>query len=104
MDFYGIKPTPQLQAVVFLGGLNEPLLTDPIMQIHVSPNSTYTSWIVEGNLKHTLERARNFVEQKKMYTPNMTHSTTPGPPVIPTIPNANTNQTRHNARPPPPTF
>ena len=104
MDFYGIKPTPQLQAVVFLGGLNEPILTDPIMQIRASPTSTYTNWIVEGNLKHTLERARNFIEQRIMYTPNMSQLNTTAAPVLPTIPNANTNNTRLNPRPPPPAF
>ena len=80
MEFYGIKPSPQLQAVVFLGGLNDPLLSDPIMNLQESKESTYSNWIIEGNIKYTLTRARNFIEQKKKYSQASKPITSSHPP------------------------
>ena len=71
MDFYNIKPSAQLQAVVFLSGLNEAHLIVPIMQIRQSPTSIYSNWIVDGNIKYTLQRARAYCQQLMQYAPTL---------------------------------
>ena len=69
MDFFNVKPSTQLQAIVLLSGLHNEHLVEPIMHIRQSPNSIYSNWIVEGNTKYTLLRARTYCEQKAKYAP-----------------------------------
>ena len=119
MEFYGIKPSLQLQAVIFLGGLNEPLLSDPIMQLRESTSSTFNSWFVEGNMKHSMTRAKNYVDQKKKYSniSNQNHDQSPSvlhqtPPVTAIKPSPHTytqpykyqHQQRPTYQPPPAPF
>lgn len=75
MEFYNIKPNAQLQVIVFLSGLKNTLLIEPIMQIRQSPNSIYSNWVIDGNIRHTLTKANTYIEQKIKHTPT-THPST----------------------------
>ena len=102
MDYYGIKPSAQLQAIVFLGGLNEFMLSDPIMNLRESNSSTYSSWVVEGNLKYTMTRARNYMDQKRKYSKTSNEPTITPPQ--PTQPNQHEVNRRHKTPTPTPRY
>ena len=57
MEHFNIKPSQQLQVIIFLSGLKDPKLAQPIMQLRQSPDSIYKDWIREGNIRHTLLKA-----------------------------------------------
>ena len=93
MDFFNVKPSIQLQTIVLLNGLQNEHLIEPIMHIRQSPTSIYSNWIVDGNSKYTLLRARAYCEQKTTYAPPLHKSTyynrvhsEPPPPTIKTTP------------------
>ena len=67
MKYFNVCPSTLHQVLVFLDGLNEPLLCDPICTIRQSPQSIYANWIVQDNLKHTLQKAQNYLKQKRRY-------------------------------------
>ena len=67
MAYFSMKPSTLHQVLVFLDGLKEPLLGDPICTIRQDPTSIYANWIVTDNLQHTLQKAQSFLKQKQKY-------------------------------------
>ena len=67
MAYFHMKPSTLHQVLVFLDGLQEPLLGDPICTIRQDPKSIYANWIVADNLQHTLQKAKSFIKQKQKY-------------------------------------
>ena len=89
MEHYDITPSQQQQVIIFLKGLKDTRLTTPILELRQKPTlSIYSDWIKPRNLRHTLERARNYCDLVKQYTPAQPQSRlrTGQLPTVPTRP------------------
>ena len=78
MEHYKITPSQQQQVIIFLKGLKDRRLTTPILELRQKPQSCiYSDWIKSRNLRHTLERARNYCNLVQQYTPASAPPTSP---------------------------
>ena len=69
MEHYDITPSQPQQVIVFLKGLKDNRLTAPILELRQKPTlSIYSDWIKPRNLRHSLERARNYCNLVQQYT------------------------------------
>ena len=57
-----IYPTPVEQAVVLLEGMKSTHLNEAIVQLRTGESSAYSSWIWDGDLKHTMDKANNHIK------------------------------------------
>ena len=77
MEHYHVAPSDYQQVIVFLKGLKDSRLTQPILELRTKHQaSIYSDWIQSGNLRHTLERARNYCTLVNQYTPVIRNSHT----------------------------
>ena len=94
MEYFHIKPSQHLQVIVFLSGLKDSRLQDPIMQLRQSPQLVYKNWIQPDNITHTLQKARAYCALINQYAPrepSNIHQPTTTPP-----PNTSMNATNIN--------